>query len=143
MLNSKIIPLALAAVALTACQTTSSMPNTTEPPAAATAPTTISSNKIVLNATQTQSLKGAISARLKDPSSAQYRGIRAQSRTLSNGKNPILVCGEVNSKNSLGGYAGFTPFSAVIVNGQVDRVDIASNTGVPSPAMVRSLCSQI
>lgn len=51
--------------------------------------------------------KSAIEVILKDPSSAQYRNLRVYSEGV--------VCGEVNAKNSMGGYAGFTPF---IYNGE-------------------------
>lgn len=38
---------------------------------------------------------------MKDPASAQFRNV------LVHGK---LVCGEVNARNTFGGYAGFSPF---------------------------------
>jgi hypothetical protein len=44
-----------------------------------------------------------LSESLKDPMSAQLRRIRA-------GRYPESVCGEVNAKNSMGGYVGFSPF---------------------------------
>jgi len=37
---------------------------------------------------------------LKDPESAQFKNERV-------GKSPALFCGEVNSKNSMGGYVGY------------------------------------
>lgn len=43
------------------------------------------------------SAKNAVSSILKDPNSAEFR-------------NQIGSCGEVNSKNSFGGYVGFTRF---------------------------------
>lgn len=48
------------------------------------------------------SAKKAVEKNLKDPSSAQYRNL------ISKGG---MVCGEVNSKNSMGGYAGFEEFT--------------------------------
>lgn len=58
-------------------------------------------------------LASAISAvrdSLKDPASAQVRGARII-------RTPVgrVVCGEVNAKNSYGGYVGFTPFAASAV----------------------------
>lgn len=41
--------------------------------------------------------------KLTDPSSAQFKNVR-----LLGGS---MVCGEVNAKNRLGGYVGFTTFS--------------------------------
>ena len=46
--------------------------------------------------------KSAVSNQLKDPSSAQFRNLVEVS--------PGVVCGEVNAKNSFGGYAGFKRF---------------------------------
>lgn len=45
--------------------------------------------------------KGSISAKLKDPSSAQFQNLHVRLATL---------CGEVNAKNSFGAYTGFEPF---------------------------------
>ena len=50
--------------------------------------------------------KAGIASQLKDPSSAQFRGMKAR-RT---DKGAVVVCGEVNAKNGFGGYIGFTPF---------------------------------
>jgi len=50
----------------------------------------------------------AVSARLIDPESAQFRQLRVDAN---------LVCGEVNARNRLGGYTGFEPF--VISHGDV------------------------
>ena len=50
--------------------------------------------------------KEAIISRLKDPDSAEFRNVY-----LNYGINNIPVtCGEVNSKNSFGGYTGFQQF---------------------------------
>lgn len=48
----------------------------------------------------------AAKAKLKDPSSAQFRGVY-----FNQGADGIpMTCGEVNSKNSFGGYGGFQKF---------------------------------
>ena len=50
--------------------------------------------------------KEAVKAKLKDPSSAQFRSVY-----FHRGADGIPVtCGEVNSKNSFGGYGGFQRF---------------------------------
>lgn len=46
-----------------------------------------------------------LAGNLKDPGSAQFRNVRVVARP--EGK---LVCGEMNAKNSLGGYVGYKPF---------------------------------
>lgn len=48
-------------------------------------------------------IKRMVSERLKDPESARFRDIK----TAGNG---LAGCGTVNSRNSMGGYAGATPF---------------------------------
>jgi hypothetical protein len=48
----------------------------------------------------------AVKSRLKDPSSAQFRGVY-----FSRGAdNMPMTCGEVNSKNCFGGYTGHQRF---------------------------------
>jgi hypothetical protein len=51
--------------------------------------------------------KGFIAEQLKDPGSAQFRNV------VDRGE---LVCGEVNAKNSFGGYGGYKPFLAEKTN---------------------------
>lgn len=50
--------------------------------------------------------KAAVKAKLKDPSSAQFRNVY-----FHRGADGIpMTCGEVNSKNSFGGYSGYQRF---------------------------------
>lgn len=44
--------------------------------------------------------------KLKDPSSAQFRDLR-----IAGTGDKARVCGEINGKNSYGGYVGFMKFS--------------------------------
>jgi hypothetical protein len=62
---------------------------------------------------------------LTDPESAKFRNI-------NKGSDPGLVCGEVNSKNRLGGYVGFTKF-LVAADGTV-TIDPQSPTGSETPS---------
>ncbi|OFS72059.1 hypothetical protein HMPREF3173_16115 [Pseudomonas sp. HMSC08G10] len=48
----------------------------------------------------------AVAAQLKDPASAQFRNERVVG-------DDRTVCGEVNGRNSAGGYAGFTSYAAL------------------------------
>jgi hypothetical protein len=48
----------------------------------------------------------AVERKLKDPSSAQFRHMFFHMAKL-NGKDAPISCGEVNSKNSFGGYNGY------------------------------------
>lgn len=49
-----------------------------------------------------ETAKRSIEERLLDPSSVQYRNVKAYSENV--------VCGEVNGKNTMGGYVGYKPF---------------------------------
>jgi len=62
-----------------------------------------------LTPAQIEKTKSVVGGTLKDPFSAQFKDIRAVSKAGS-----INICGEVNSKNSYGGYVGFTPFLALL-----------------------------
>ena len=53
--------------------------------------------------------KENIQRQLKDPESAQFRDVKVVINTL----NEKAVCGEVNAKNSYGGYTGFKPFYTI------------------------------
>lgn len=48
----------------------------------------------------------AVAEQLKDPTSAQFRN----ERVVGSDKT---VCGEVNGKNSVGGYVGFVSYAAL------------------------------
>lgn len=50
-----------------------------------------------------------VAAQLKDPDSAEFGNLRP-------GKGKV-VCGEVNARNSFGGFAGMTPFAVDVQAG--------------------------
>lgn len=50
--------------------------------------------------------KHVIQEMLKDPESARFRRIYG----AKGGVRKIAICGEVNAKNSYGGYTGYKPF---------------------------------
>lgn len=52
-----------------------------------------------------ESTKQTVADTLKDPSSAQFKSV-----VVYNGGKQRTVCGEVNGKNSYGGYVGFKKF---------------------------------
>jgi hypothetical protein len=72
-------------------------------------------------------IKSSIELTLKDPSSAQYRSISQCSRAIDHliivGGNAYVAAYrvdlQVNAKNSFGGYVGFTPYAAVMRNGEI------------------------
>lgn len=67
-------------------------------------------------------VQDAIQYRMKDPGSTTFRNIGAVQKS----DGTISVCGEVNSKNSFGGYNGFMPFSGTISNQHFNVLTIAS-----------------
>ncbi len=58
--------------------------------------------------------KQAVTDLLTDPASVQFRKIQVHPKKGP----PRTVCGEVNSKNRLGGYVGFKRFAYVIQSGE-------------------------
>lgn len=56
-------------------------------------------------------IREALADRLKDPYSAQFRKMR-----FFDGMGDVWkFCGEVNAKNSYGGYTGYTKFSGMAI----------------------------
>ncbi|MDX9707138.1 MAG: hypothetical protein RBT86_06110 [Azospira sp.] len=70
---------------------------------------------------------------MKDPDSAQFRNVRIQLHAMSEDK---IICGEVNGKNSYGGYVGFVKFIASPENNHIQdtsnsqQIMDASNAGL-------------
>lgn len=75
--------------------------------------------------------QAAVASLLKDPGSAQFRNVRINA--YGDGK---VICGEVNAKNSYGGYVGFSPFMAstnagtLYSNEKWDELRAAINAGI-------------
>lgn len=57
-------------------------------------------------------LKESMDEHLKDASSARFRNIQYKP---SNAAGMWNMCGEVNAKNSFGGYGGYEPFLGFVV----------------------------
>ena len=55
--------------------------------------------------------EAAVCAKLKDCGSARFRNVRFIMSKKTDGSMAPIVCGEVNAKNSYGGYEGFQPFA--------------------------------
>ena len=52
-----------------------------------------------------------ISAAMRDPESSKFRYVRfIQQEETEDGTIKGVVCGQVNSKNAFGAYAGYSPF---------------------------------
>jgi len=87
------------------------------------------------SATIFEKTQQVVQSSLKDPSSAQFRNVR-----LVAWRSWQVVCGEVNAKNSYGGYAGFTKFvgspSATTIEQTIDprapSIALSKNAGIDS-----------
>ncbi|MBV7394577.1 hypothetical protein [Mameliella sediminis] len=84
-------------------------------------PSTVVS-KTPITGKQLTTIQDTVAEKLKDPRSAQFRDVFQIVRRYENGKMETYVCGEVNGKNSFGGYVGFTYFKGHFV-GKSFRVD--------------------
>jgi hypothetical protein len=94
---------------------------------AACAPAIIESEPASLTSRNIAEIKSKAAYSLKDPGSAQFRNIRATIKTRETGTRFTLVCGEINGRNSFGGYAGFTTFAGYLTDGQFLLDGIANN----------------
>lgn len=66
-------------------------------------------------------------SKLKDPSSIQLRQLMVSNFQAPDSSPATIWCGQVNAKNSYGGYVGFNPFFASNFKGETD-VTIDSKT---------------
>ena len=85
-----------------------------------------SSKPVRLSSAQMTEIKSEVTQDFFDPFSAQFQNIRAVDVSLANGQQERRVCGEVNGKNRMGGYVGFSMFGGVIVNGDFQQRDFFS-----------------
>lgn len=82
---------------------------------------------------------------LKDPESARFRGVAIKTY---NGNR--IVCGEVNAKNSYGGYVGYEPFVAgftsstlLAKDSQYPDIQRASNAGLMEACIYTATAAQM
>lgn len=70
---------------------------------------------------------------LKDPDSAKFRNVR-----MRNYDGMHIICGELNAKNSYGGYTGYKKFAAApdesviesFEGGKYPQINAAANSGI-------------
>lgn len=77
-----------------------------------------------------------VAQQLKDPDSAKFRNLEA----FDGEQGRVVVCGEVNAKNSFGGYTGFQLFFVAYRNGQPFHFGINDNF---SPDRPEYLCPKL
>ena len=80
-----------------------------------------------LSSKQIQSIQAAASYNLIDPESANFRNVRARDIRREDGTEAVEFCGEVNAKNRMGGYAGFSPFKGKFVGSEA-KIEFMDNT---------------
>jgi len=92
----------------------------------------------------TTAAKTALAKRLKDPESLRLRELFISSSEFEvEGKTVIVhyVCGEMNAKNSMGGYGGFRRFAANSVGVHVDDPDDQAGASAFESAVWSRLCT--
>ena len=58
--------------------------------------------------------KSAVSYAMKDPESTKFREITVHKKS----SGPYMVCGQINAKNSYGGYIGYQGFMVSVGSGK-------------------------
>lgn len=81
------------------------------------------SKPVKLSSGQVSQIQQTVVRSFFDPESAQFRNVRAADVTLKDGNRERRVCGEVNAKNRMGGYAGYQFFGGVLNNGAFIQQD--------------------
>lgn len=106
--------------------------------------TIVEQRPVQLTSAQVASIKEAATYNLIDPTSPLYRNIRGKYAKREDGTESIIFCGEVNAKNRMGGYTGYSPFYGHIPKGQttpkVEFMD-KGNEGMMGNAAI--LCSAV
>lgn len=94
------------------------------------------------SAAQIQEAKYYVSYNLRDPATAQFRNIRGSNAVGKNGMRESFVCGEVNSKNLIGAYVGYTPFifNTNTKAAQVANPDLAIGVSWVDAANYQAIC---
>lgn len=94
-----------------------------------------------LSVKQRAALEGAVTENLKDPSSAKFRKIELVDSKEANKPGEGIYCGEVNAKNSYGGYTGYMPFIAAVLGDGAFAMNVAHDAD--SIVVVRTLCGRV
>jgi hypothetical protein len=105
-------------------------------PAVATA-----QERISLTPTQEAEMQLHVSNQLNDPESARFRDVKAA--VTKNGK--LVVCGEINAKNRMGGYAGYHLFTAGygVEKPGLWTAGFADENNKAESTLVRKVCQEV
>ena len=86
-------------------------------------PPKVADSTASLAAEITSDLLNILKKDFKDPSSVQFRNVKDYHGGVSK------VCGELNAKNSYGGYEGFKRFTIVMISKEPLMIDIDDGKG--------------
>lgn len=103
--------------------------------AACAAPVT-STQRLELTAAQVATIENTVRYRMKDPESAQFRNIRSSRVTRDDGTVNQEICGQVNGRNSFGGYVGFQTFTGRLVGDQFQIILAPSADSAIAESMI-------
>jgi len=123
---------AASSVLITACAPQASLqPAMPERPATPGTPYSLTPSQLAV-------AKDAVAYLMKDPGSAQFRNVRAMDRAGS-----VSVCGEVNAKNSYGGYGGFNPFTVYFdpATNRASGATVSSDNDGRAQAFILAKCA--
>lgn len=99
---------------------------------------------VQLTSAQVSSIKDAVTYNLIDPTTPLFRNIRGKYAKREDGTESIIFCGEVNAKNRMGGYTGFSPFYGNIPNGKTTaKVEFMDNGTEGMLGNAALLCSGV
>lgn len=95
-----------------------------------------------LTADQRRIVEAGVRGALKDPASARFGIMVANSKTTKDGRT-VTVCGYVNARNSFGGYTGRGPFLGLLFSppGLFVPIDVASPNTIDAN-VVRQMCAK-
>jgi len=95
---------------------------------------------VVLSAPQQEAVVVGVTKWMKDPTSVHFGDIRS----VRTPRGQLVVCGQVNGRNSVGRYVGLAPFIGVLkeVDRTLDFIVVGIASSDRERAEVTSLCRQ-
>lgn len=78
-------------------------------------------------------IKADLETKLKDAASAKFQNVKVQQEGN--------FCGLLNSKNSYGAYAGYTPFMGMVFKDTTGK-QLAAVLAVDEPEITRAMCAE-
>lgn len=84
--------------------------------------------------TQLKAIQDSVKEALKDPYSAKFKNIKVSG---------LSYCGEVNAKNSMGGYTGYTKFTGFIIMRGKAAVAVVSQIDSQDMPVARMVCADM